>query len=435
MNRRQAVRSLAALAGAGSFLPAHLLRALDSGANALPPSATLPDPLLFHDGRRVKTRDDWQRRRAEILATAAFQMYGTTPQAAKSRVVTVEREGQALDGLAIRRQLRIFFEGSEQGPSADLLVYLPRTTKPAPLILGLNFSGNHTVCADPAIQLSRSWIESGRSTPANPSCVVDHHASEGCRGNDARRWPVATILQRGYGLATIYRGDIDADLADSSVPGLRSAYPELQKRSDNFSTIGAWAWTLSRALDVLENDPGVDRHRVAVFGWSRLGKAAVWAGANDPRFAAVISHESGAGGAKLFRRGAGEDIHRLNTLFPHWFCQNFRAYNNQDRTLPFDQHLVLAAIAPRPLYIGSAAADTFSDPEGEFTSGVLASPVYKFLGAEGLPSTTMPQVGEALEGRVSYHIRPGGHDVLPIDWERYLAFLDRWLKAGAGRRA
>jgi hypothetical protein len=299
-----------------------------------------------------------------------------------------------------------------------------------PVILGLNFWGNHTVCSDPDIQLSRRWVESGRNPFIDLSCVVDHRATEGCRGIDAHRWPVEKILARGYGFATLYRGDIDPDVADGSVAGLRSAYPELQDRGDNFSAIAAWAWSLSRALDYLESDPAVDAHHVAVFGWSRLGKAAVWAGANDTRFTAVISHESGAGGAKLFRRGVGEDIHRLNTIFPHWFCANFKAYNGMDRELPFDQHLILSSIAPRPLYIGSAAGDTLSDPEGEFASGVLASRVYKFLGVEGLSATTMPKVGESIAGRISYHIRPGIHDVFEYDWEKYLDFLDTWLQAG-----
>jgi hypothetical protein len=392
----------------------------------LPPSTMLPEPLAFKDGTKVHTARDWKRRRIEILTTAAAQMYGAVPSANGMRIEVQEKDGPAFGSIARRTQVRLLFKGNADGPSADLLLYAPRHVRRSPVILGLNFWGNHTVCSDPGIQLSQRWVESGRNPFIDLSCVVDHHATDGCRGIDARRWPVQRILERGYAFATLYRGDIDPDVAGGSVPGLRSAYPELQNRGDNFSAIAAWAWTLSRALDYLESDPAVDAHRLAVFGWSRLGKAAVWAAANDTRFAAVISHESGAGGAKLFRRGVGEDIHRLNTIFPHWYCANFKAYNGMDRELPFDQHLILSSIAPRPLYIGSAAQDTLSDPEGEFTSGVLASRVYRFLGVEGLSATTMPKVGESIAGRISYHIRPGIHDVLEYDWEKYLDFLDTW---------
>ncbi len=363
----------------------------------------------------------------EILQTAALQMYGAVPSPTGLRIALQEREASTFGGLALRTQVRLLFKGKATGPAADLLLYTPKKVHRAPVILGLNFWGNQTVSSDRGILLNERWVESGRNPFVDLSCVVNHRATEGCRGIDARRWPIEEMLERGYGFATMYRGDIDPDVADGSVPGLRNDYPEVQNRGDNFSAIAAWAWGLSRSLDYLETNARVDSSRVAVYGWSRLGKAAVWAGACDKRFAAVISHESGAGGAKLFRRGVGEDIHRLNTVFPHWFCRNFRYYNGMDRELPFDQHLILSAIAPRPLAIGSAADDKLSDPEGEFTSGLLASAVYRFLGFSGLTATVMPNVGVALLGRVSYHIRTGGHDVEEIDWKRYLDFLDAYL--------
>jgi hypothetical protein len=317
-----------------------------------------PDPLVFANGKLVTTKALWARRRQEILDRAAMEMYGIAPgRSAALRFEVLEHDGSFFDGAAIRRQIRIHFEGSSDGPSADLLLYLPRQHKPAPVIVGMNLWGNHTICSDPAIQLAGTWIEDGKNPFIDLSCVQDHHATAACRGTDARRWPVEQLIRRGYGLATFYRGDIDADTAGSFNTSLRAAYPSLQSRGDNFSTIGAWAWTLSRALDYLISDRNVDPHRVAVYGWSRAGKAAVWAAACDTRFAALLSQESGAGGAKLFRRGVGENIRRLNTVFPHWFCQNFRQYNDRDHELPFDQHLILAAVAPRPMHIASALED------------------------------------------------------------------------------
>ena len=178
-------------------------------------------------------------------------------------------------------------------------------------------------------------------------------------------------------------------------------------------------------MDYLETDRAIDAKKVAIFGWSRLGKAALWAGANDERFAAVISNDSGAGGAKLFHRGIAENVMRLNTVFPHWFDQNFRKYNNQDKSMPFDQHELIALIAPRLVYVGSAEKDANADPEGEFESARLAGPVFKLLGKQPLQADHFPPVDHPVEGGVSYHVRTGVHDVLPYDWEQYLKFLDQ----------
>jgi hypothetical protein len=373
----------------------------------------------------VTTPAEWAARRREILQTATQQMYGVAPAPNSVRFEVLEDDGEAFGGLAKRRQVRLNFQPN--APTALMLLYTPKQVKRAPVIVGLNFWGNHTLSDDPWVLITDAWVESGRNPFANLGCVVQHQATEACRGIDARRWPVEEMLRRGYALCTMYRGDIDADQADESVPRLRAVYPELQERDDNFAAIGAWAWALSRMLNYLQTDRDVDARRAVVYGWSRLGKAALWAGAQDARWAAVLSQESGAGGAKLFRRGVGEDIHRLNTVFPHWFAKSFRHYNRMDKELPFDQHLILSAIAPRPLFVASAVDDRNSDPAGEFESAHLASEVYRLLGVEGLPTGTMPEVGKPVIGRVSYQIRAGSHDVTEYDWQQYFTFLDRYV--------
>lgn len=393
--------------------------------------ANLPDPLTFANGSPVATPAQWPKRRQELLQLFTEQMYGrmpARPAAMRFHVYDVDRH--ALGGKATREQIAILFRGKDDGPRMDLLVYVPNAVKQPPVILGFNFWGNETISADPGIRLSDRWIESGPISDVDLSCVKDNRATAACRGIDAKRWPVETIIDDGYALATAYRRDLDPDRSDGFSESIRSAYPELAQGGDNFSTIAAWSWGLSRALDYLEQDRLVDGHRVIAFGWSRLGKAAIWAGANDERFAAVISNESGAGGAKLFHDVHGETVELLNTRFPYWFCANFRRYNGRDAELPFDQNEVLALIAPRPLYVGSAILDENADPQAEFLGALAASAVYRFLGSAGLPATAWPAVNQPALGRVSYHVRSGAHSVTEFDWNQYLRFADAYVKPG-----
>jgi hypothetical protein len=390
----------------------------------------LPDPLVRDDGTRVTTAAEWrEKRRPELIELFAREMYGRNPgRPEKLSFEVFDRAPSALGGKATRIQIAIY-PGGKPGPRMDLLVYVPNGVKgPVPAILGLNFWGNHSVHKDPGIRLTESWVEDKAGHYADLTGIKDHRATEASRGGNARQWPVEEILSRGYALATIYREDVAADHEPHFASGVHPLFPELQKGDDNFGGIAAWAWALSRGLDALEKEPSVDAKRVAAFGFSRLGKAALWAGASDERFAMVISNESGAGGAKLFRRGVGEDIARLNTVFPHWFAKSFRKYNGTDKELPFDQHFVMALIAPRPLYVASAIDDKHADPEGEFAGAKAAEPVYRLLGAEGLPSESWPAVDTSVQGGIGYHVRSGVHDVLPFDWKCYLDFADKHLK-------
>lgn len=340
-------------------------------------------------------------------------------------------EGTALGGAARRRQTRLSFgdaTGQDVGPWMDLLLYLPADASgPVPVFLGLNFGGNHTVQADSAIRLSPSWMR-----PKGEG-VVDHRATEAARGTAASRWPVDAILARGYGVATIYYGDIDPDYDDGYANGVHPLFyreGQTAPEAHEWGSIGAWAWGLSRALDHLLACDHVDGQRVAVMGHSRLGKTALWAGACDERFALTISNDSGCGGAALARRRFGETVGRINTTFPHWFCDHHRTYDEREDDLPVDQHELIALMAPRPVYVASAIDDQWADPRGEFLGARHAGSVFELLGRTGLNAEDMPDVNQPLlDGAVGYHVRTGGHDVTEWDWQRFMDFADRHVRS------
>ncbi len=389
------------------------------------PDYKLPDPLLAEDNTKITNSKDWiEKRRPEIQRLFQTQVYGITPAMKYSMTFDVQTDQNTLDGKAIRKQVTLYPTGNPQDYHIEMLIYLPKgVSTPIPMFLGLNFSGNHTVHLDPGIKISSHWKENMKRSPKTES--ID---PETTRGSASSRWAIDMILKRGYGLATIYYGDIDPDFDDQFQNGVHPLFytqGQTKSKEDEWGSIGAWAWGLSRAMDYFEKDPDIDQRHVSVMGHSRLGKTSLWAGAQDQRFAIVISNDSGCGGAALSLRRFGETVGRINRSFPHWFCDNFNQYNENEDALPVDQHMLISLMAPRPVYIASAFEDRWADPKGEFLSGKYASPVYQLFGKRGIGVDTMPDLNTPVGHTIGYHIRSGKHDVTDYDWKQYLDFADR----------
>lgn len=426
----KALRLTALVVALPTLLPMNDATAQPEGYNydeAKVPPYTLPDPLLASDGSKVATAEQWKTsRRPELLKLFEEHVYGRRPAklaATKFEVNAVERG--VLGGQAVRKQITIHLRGESQPEKLHVLMYLPAgVTTRVPVFVGYNFDGNHAVNVDPGIELSTNWMRE-----ATAPGIKDHRATEEGRGREASRWQAEMIVGRGYGLVTAYYGDIEPDHAEGWKTGIRTKLDtDLDGKPlaiEEWSAISAWAWGLSRIMDYLETDDNVNTNQVAVIGHSRLGKTALWAGATDERFAITISNNSGCGGAALSRRIFGETVKRINTSFPHWFCATYKRYNDNEAACPVDQHELIALMAPRPVYVASAAEDLWADPIGEFLGAKHAEPAYALFGKNGLGVASQPALNTPVGDFIGYHVRTGKHDVTAYDWEQYLNFADR----------
>lgn len=385
------------------------------------PAYTLPDVLRSADGTIVSSVKQWEeKRRPELLEFFSTYMFGKVPEITEvSSLGTVVTTENALNGKAIRKDILIYPLGNHREFQINLQIYLPKTApkNPVPIFLAMNIYPNFVVCEDAEIDRPDSMlIANGKLTK---SCE---------RGKMSNFWQLEKILDRGYGLATFGYQDIVLDDAEAFYNGFPSLFYKPGQRfpnPDEWGAISLWAWQMSKVMDYIMSDSMIDNKEVIAIGHSRLGKTALWAAAQDKRFAMAISSGSGCGGAAISRRQYGETIEAINQRYPHWFCGNFKQFDNREQFMPFDQHELIALIAPRPVYIGCAEDEKWEDPKGEFLSGKEASVVYHLYGLTGLECDEMPPVDHPIaSGNIGYHVRKGKHTMNEYDWEQYLNFAD-----------
>ena len=362
----------------------------------LPVQAGLPDMLVMLSGEKVNSKEQWvQKRRPELKALFQHYMYGFMPPAPEKIQATLEREDkQCLGGKATKKEVAIAF-GPPGAPVVHLLLVLPNARqKPAPVFTGPNFNGNYMVLDDPAIPLPQIWL------PGNAPGAKNNRATAEGRGKEVDAWNAELAVERGYALATFYCGDVVPDKPDFSA-GVFQFYAKAgQPRGPHdWGAIAAWAWGMSRVVDYLVSDPGIDKTRIIAVGHSRLGKTAMLAAAMDQRFAMAIPLQAGCGGTAPSRGKIGESVERINTVFPHWFCDEFKNFNKQPERLPFDQHGLVALMAPRPVLFSNAMEDSWANPAGQFEVLQAADPVYRLLGVEGLEAKVMPEPRKPVDSR------------------------------------
>jgi len=384
---------------------------------------TLPDPLTLNNGKKVKdAKTWWTKRRPEIVKIFETEQYGRAPRRPADEAFDVTEKGTpALDGKAIRRQVTISFSKDPTWPKIHLLIYLPAGAhKPVPMFFTINFGAIQNAVDDPGITPEEVW-DPRTNTKVMPP-----------KGRGFGRIDVVPLLDAGFGVATFYYGDVDPDSLSGFANGIRARYlkaGETQRAPDDWGSIAAWAWGMSRVEDYFESDPTIDAKRVAIHGVSRLGKTVMWAGARDQRFATVIASCSGKGGAALSHRDYGETIAHLTapTRYPYQFAENYAKWAGFPDKAPMDANMLVALIAPRPLLLQTGSADYWSDPKGEFLAEVAAGPVYRLLGKDPLDTDVWPAPKAPILHDLAYSMHEGPHGMVPSDWDIYIQFLKMHL--------
>jgi len=383
----------------------------------LPATADLPDPLVMLDGSKVTTKDDWvNKRRPELLKLFQHYMYGQLPASVPVSGKVRFEDAKFLDGKATLRDIALTIGKS----TVDLLLIVPNECKgPAPVFVGINFAGNQATVSDPRVAITKSWV------PARLKGTKDGKATEENRGSEVEKWNVDLAVERGYAVALFYNGDLDPDNpaeVGPFRPGFKSGDAD-----DDTATIMTWAWGFHRVIDYLTTLKEIDPKRIIAVGHSRLGKTALVAAAFDERIAIAMPHQAGCGGTAPSRGKVGESVKQINERFPHWFCGNFKKFNDDTSRLPFDQNCLVALCAPRPVLFSNAKEDQWANPDGQFEVLKAAEPVYKLLGAGGLEAKSRPEPGQLSTGTLGYFYRDGKHLMTRDDWKAFLDYADKQL--------
>ncbi len=372
---------------------------------------TLPDPLVLSNGKPVRDAATWfKQRRPEILRAYETEIYGRIPPAApKVAWKVAETDANAREGTAVMKRVIGTIGDRPEAPQIKLTIYTPAKAKKAvPVILLVNFGGG------PPPPPPAAGGRGGTPPPPDPPVASD-------------------IIARGWGYAMIFYQDIQPDRANTFDQGVIGATlkPGQQRAPDEWGTIGAWAWSVSRVLDYFQTDSSIDVKHVALFGHSRLGKTALWASALDDRIAAVYASCSGEMGAALARRDWGETVDDMAQNFPYWFAENFQKYVGKWSEMPVDAHMLIALSAPRPVFVTGGTADQWADPKGEFLAEVAAGPVYRLLGKKDAGATELPPLDTPLiSGDLGWYYHTGPHVATPADWKAFLQFLDKYFTEG-----
>ncbi len=392
-------------------------------------SYTLPDPLKLADGEPVTDAKTWfEKRRPEIFKMVEEGEYGRVPPRPEAMTFDVFDKGTpAFDGKALRKQVTIYLTASRTENYVDLLLYLPANAPgPVPVLIEFGWIPNNlAVPDDPGVKVGRRWDAQKKTrVPATP--VANDRGIFRLRN-------IADVLARGYAVATFCYTDVDPDALEAMAQGIRAAYlkpGQTDRAPDDWGSVAAWGWGASRVIDYLETDPQIDAKRVALTGASRLGKTTLWAAARDERIACAIASVSGEGGAALSRRDYGETIAHLvaPSRYPYQFAANYAKWAGRADKMPWDAHMIIALVAPRPILLQTGSTDKWSDPYGEFLAAKAATPVFALLGKKGIEKEPFPAVGKPLMNTLGYLMHDGPHGVLPADWPVFLDFLDAHLK-------
>jgi len=409
---RKIIFSVVALGFTACVVFSRELKEFDNDVNydeARIPHYDLPDPLVTAEGKPITTAEQWRNiRRPQILSLFANFIYGAVPVPPDpiSQTYHVIKEDKSfMGGKVTKLDVSIRFKNRKGTAQTHIIIFIPNhASKLVPAFMMMSFDNPR----GGSFQLSSSR-----------------------KGHLRNGVPLGLLADQGYAYISVYHGNLVGHNEVSFGGGIHKLFfrdGQSFPKAHEWGVLAANAWTGMRALDYLETNDRVDANRVAVMGHSKMGKATLWAAAQDERFALAISAQSGCGGAALWRRKYGETMAKLNR-FPHWLCINARKFNEREDDLPVDQHMLLSLIAPRPVYVASGTADTWADPHGEFQSANHAGPVYRLLGKKPLSTTKLPPPNQPLlDGDIGYHIRTGGHSIEPYDWQQFISFADRHLK-------